>query len=305
LLLPEDKKYLFTIIGDFSYFIGLRIHLNIGFGLSILLALTSQLIYFYNYKSGIKPTYLKVFEMMSGLVSPKSIGLTNKKEIYKLLKESKMLFRFAQLNNDIFVFVIALIKSLWPLIKNCSVLDLIIFGIPNSLLFAFCCHCIANINLWQIIYFYIMCSYIKIKIKELNKKLKNIIRKGNKTNGRLIEKFIHSLNSIHNEINEYNISFWSKYLLSIWLIFGSSTILCLYCALFIKMNLIYKLILLYLSFLFITLFVFIANMASSVNSEANKSYKLLNEIIILNNKSYLLPTNYYRLSRNLKVIQFF
>jgi hypothetical protein len=55
---------------------------------------------------------------MSGFVLPKSIGLTNKEEIYKLLKEMKMLFRFAQLNNNTFVFVITLIMSLWPLIKD-------------------------------------------------------------------------------------------------------------------------------------------------------------------------------------------
>ena len=54
--------------------------------------MTSQLIYYYNYKNDIKPTFLKVFQMMSGLVSPKSIGLTNEKQIYKLIKLSKRLF---------------------------------------------------------------------------------------------------------------------------------------------------------------------------------------------------------------------
>ncbi len=47
---------------------------------------------------GIKPTYFKVFEMMSGLVSPKSIGLTDNEEIYKMLKLYKILFKICELN---------------------------------------------------------------------------------------------------------------------------------------------------------------------------------------------------------------
>ena len=37
---------------------------------------------------GIEPTYLSVFEMMSGLVTPHSIGLNDEKSVFKLLKIS-------------------------------------------------------------------------------------------------------------------------------------------------------------------------------------------------------------------------
>jgi hypothetical protein len=43
--------------------------------------------------NGIKPTFLKVFEMMSGLVSPNSIGLTNAGQIRKLITKTKVLFK--------------------------------------------------------------------------------------------------------------------------------------------------------------------------------------------------------------------
>ena len=102
---PNDYKYLFIIIGDFSYLLGIRIYLIITVFLYILLAITSQLIYYYNYKNDIKPTFLKVFEMMSGLVSPKSIGLTNEKQIYKLIKLSKKLFIICELVINIISFV--------------------------------------------------------------------------------------------------------------------------------------------------------------------------------------------------------
>jgi len=77
LLLTQQNEYLFIIIGDFSYLVRVKTHFNIACGLYTILALISQLIYYYNYKNGKNATYLEVFEMMSGLVSPKSIGLTN------------------------------------------------------------------------------------------------------------------------------------------------------------------------------------------------------------------------------------
>jgi len=89
LLMTEDNETISIIIGDFSHFLGLRIHFNLGSGLAYLLALTSQLIYFYNYMKGIKPTYFKVFEMMSGLVSPKVLVSQTKKKFIKCLKYAK------------------------------------------------------------------------------------------------------------------------------------------------------------------------------------------------------------------------
>jgi hypothetical protein len=106
LLLPESNDRLFVYYRDFSQFIGFRFHVNITLILFNFLALTSQLIHFYNYKNGIKPTYLKVFAMMSGLVSPKSVGLTNKEEIIKLLKRSKLSLIVCKLNIE---FIIPLV----------------------------------------------------------------------------------------------------------------------------------------------------------------------------------------------------
>jgi hypothetical protein len=98
-LKPEENGKLLIIIGDFAHFFGAKTHLNLIIILSTILALNSQLISYYNYKNGIKQTYLKVFDMMSGLISPKSIGLTNKEHIYKLMKESKILFSFNKWNS--------------------------------------------------------------------------------------------------------------------------------------------------------------------------------------------------------------
>ncbi len=130
----EQNEKLLIINGDFGHFFGVKTHLNVIVFLFTLLALISQLIHCYNYKNDIKQTYLKVFEMISGLVSPKSIGLTNKKEIFKLIKLSKILFLFSEWNNEILVPLISLKFNLFPFIMNRSIVETFAFGIPNSLL---------------------------------------------------------------------------------------------------------------------------------------------------------------------------
>ena len=165
-------------------------------------------------------------------------------------------------------------------------MDTIIFGIPNSLLFSLCCYYMYSINVWQVIYFYIICSYIKIKIKELNENILIMIKKKRFSNRNIMMKMIRSLNSLYSEINEYNTKFWSKYLLSIWLIMGSLINIILYLLLFSEINILFKIIFIFGLIIFITTFLFIINTSSSVNYEANKSYKLFNSLMASNTRFY-------------------
>jgi hypothetical protein len=84
-LLPEENDYLLLINGDFAHFLGLKNNFNTTPILLTLTSLSSQLIYFYNYKNDINYSSLKLFEMMSGLVLSKSIGLTKIEEIINWL----------------------------------------------------------------------------------------------------------------------------------------------------------------------------------------------------------------------------
>jgi hypothetical protein len=61
-----------------------KIHYNISGILITILVLFSQMIHYYNYKKGIKSLCFKPFEMISGLVSPKSVGLVEKRRFSKL-----------------------------------------------------------------------------------------------------------------------------------------------------------------------------------------------------------------------------
>jgi hypothetical protein len=108
------------------------------------------------------------------------------------------------------------------------------------------------------------------------------MRKNSLISGRVL-KAIKSLDSKYSELEEYNVNYWSKYLLSVWLIFGAFINFLFYCLLFVEINFTQKLIVVYISILLSTTFLLIINTASSVNYEANKVYKLLNRVMILNN----------------------
>jgi len=284
LLLPEEDERLFIIFGDFAHFLGIRIHFNIACGLYTLLSLTSQLIYYYNYENGINPTFLKLFKMMSGLVSPKSIGLTNREVIYNLIKISKSLFLSCAFNNEIIVPIFTFLLCFVPFIMNCSLMDSIIFGIPHSFHQSLSVYYMYNINTWQVIYFYLICRYIKIKIRELNEEINFKKEKGLKFSNVFLTRIIRSLNQIYSEINEYDTTFWSKYIFTVWFIYGSVISIALYFILFVEMDIICNIALIYAVIISIMIFLFIINTASSVNYEANKAIKLLNHIMVTNAK---------------------
>ncbi len=120
------------------------------------MALTSQLTHYYNDKHGIEANYVKVFEMMSGLRAPENIGLTDKAVIFKMIKRVKFLFLILKFNNQYIIPCIAFVINFMIIVINCSLNDIILYGIPNSLSYALCCYYIFNISLWQMMYFYII-----------------------------------------------------------------------------------------------------------------------------------------------------
>ena len=128
LFASEDNPQLFVILGDFGYFLKVRVYIAVAAGLLTFLGLISQVLHYNNYKNGIKPSYVKPFEMMSGLVSPKSIGLTNREEIYGIIKVFKTLFIICK-TLPILMFCIGFtapfltfihVFSVQPFLRRCS-----------------------------------------------------------------------------------------------------------------------------------------------------------------------------------------
>jgi len=134
--------------------------------------------------------------------------------------------------------IFSFILSILSFIINCSILNTVIYGIPHTIPFTLACYYVYSINIWQVEYFYIICYYVKVKLKQFNQIISNKLKSKKKINRRFNQSIISSLNSLYFKINAYNTNFWSKYLLSIWLILGSVIIDSLYFIIFVPMNII-------------------------------------------------------------------
>jgi hypothetical protein len=276
LSLNENNRNAFVLIGDFTYFIKARFHFNIAIILLLSLTIISQLINFFNYQNDIKPIYLKPFSMISGSITPKSIGLSNTKNIYNLINRLKILLFFCKFQS--FTIIPASFAiSVSSIVLNCSLNEILLYGIPWSLIYSIGINYCASFIAYQMTYFHINCYYFNIKLSQINNEKLNLTINPKNKNVKLI---IQTLDKIYTEIREYNENYWSKFLFWILILFNMTINICLALGLFGNINLILKISLLYACFCGTILVIILLSTASSVSSEANKSYKLLNKLYI-------------------------
>jgi hypothetical protein len=174
-VLMKEDKHSFLLMGDFSYFLNGRYFMNSCIILWGILALISQSLHYREYYKNESPSYLKPFEMICGLVSPKSIGLINRKDINQLLKKSKLMFKVL----NFLIFTASFIDfclSFIPLIINSSFF-LYLIEIFWTLLFTAYGYFCLNINLSQMTYFYIICLYLKLKLRNANNSIRKCFEK--------------------------------------------------------------------------------------------------------------------------------
>jgi len=74
-ILMKEDKYRLLLIGDFAYFLNCRYFLNTVLILWGSLALSTQLLHYWNYFKNESPSYLKPFQMISGSFHPKVLVL--------------------------------------------------------------------------------------------------------------------------------------------------------------------------------------------------------------------------------------
>jgi hypothetical protein len=281
-LLIKEDKYRLLLIGDFPYFLNDRYFMNAAIILWGILALFSQILHYWKYYKNESPSFLKPFEMISGLISPKSIGLINTEDINQLLKKSKLMFkvsRFLIICTGFAAFCVSFI----PLIIN-SPFDLYLIEIFWSLLFTAYNYFATNINLSQMTYFYIICLYFKLKLRNVKNSITKSFEKKYKMTSNRMKNILISLNSIISEIETYNNDFWSKHLMIAIILVILELDLVLFKAVFGKMSFFFRIIVFYASGLLFLLLIILINTASSVSFEANKFYKLLNKLFVTNNK---------------------
>ena len=111
----------------------------------------------------------------------------------------------------------------------------------------------------------------------MNEKAKQMIRSERFAN---IGTLLRQYHWICDEINEYNVTYWSKFLFVFWLTNGINLILFLFITVFSSMELFLRIIIVIVAIEFTLSFLLLIFNASSVNLAANNSYKTFNSLIL-------------------------
>ena len=106
--------------------------------------------------------------------------------------------------------------------------------------------------------------------------MNRLLKEKKRMNTNTIHYIVRSFDALYREIDEYNSTYWSKFLLIIWLLFGIIIIFTIFIIIFTSIRIEIRITIFYFTILYLFMYIFILSIASSVNSEANKSYKFLN-----------------------------
>ena len=272
----DVNRQLVTVLADYSYYLKIQIVLNAVLIFANLLALSTMFIYWLNYKRGIVPTFLRVLDMISGEISPKDIGLTSEAQVVSLVRRADVMFKVIQLFIDRIVVIIGLLVYCVPGFQNSSIVEFIVYVIPNCIWYEFFLHYFYNYLFYQMAYLYLICYYLKMKIGSVVKEMKQSIKHRRRSPIVIIKK----LYDIFEEINEYNTTYWSKYLFVFWLIFGTIAIGCLSVMVKGSMEITMTIVWLFLAFYLILVFLLVILTTASVNSAINRMNGKCNSIFI-------------------------
>ena len=167
ILVPESERQILLLVGEIGLYFDIKVQWNLFLILASMIGLSSQTLYYYNYRKGIKPTFLRVFQVMSGSVAPLSVGLNHRRDIRKLLR-FKPVFQILVFHYRVLPYVMPFGIVMISYIVNEDLSTAIIYGVPNALWMGIWISPIFGALFIQFIYFYLICLYLKMKINNLN-----------------------------------------------------------------------------------------------------------------------------------------
>ena len=298
-LLVTDQTILY-LMGDIGAFFGIRIYINTLIGLCQLFILASQLVYFSNHKRGIEPTFLRLFQMMSGSVPPIELGLNDRKQIMTLVNRTRKLLILLEFNCRYVVTFICLGVVFLTYAVHTPLPTAIIYGGISSITYCYLGHTLWYILGYQYLYFYILCKYLNYKQHNLYLKLRTMKnKKHNPEQFNEVLKIMRHFNNVYREIDEYNTTYISKYLFNLWLLLSAAFVILSYVELFVSLLLPMKLALFYGLLFYNGIFIHTISTAASVNYHVKLTYLPVNSVYItLTNQR---PVQFHQLRILIKV----
>ena len=270
-----DNEMILLLTADMGHYVTFKEYINIMSILLTLMALFSQMVYFYNHRIGLKPTFVRVFQVLSGSITPSSVGLNHSTQVIALLKMAKWLPHL-QKNNMILVPLYTFMFVFGIHFYGLGLTPSLFLSTYSVLFHLFWVYYGFNIVSIQIFVLFILCKYFLLKLKSLNQ----LLREKKRMNSNRIRNILRSCDALYREINEYNSTYWSKFLFNIWSLLGILIVFMIHVIIFISIPIIIKISLIYFTILYFNIFLFILTITSSVNLEAKKSYKLFNSFKI-------------------------
>ena len=280
-LLVTDRRVLY-LMGDFGAFYSIKIYINTLIGLIQLFILASQLVYFSNHKRGIEPTFLRVFQMMSGSVPPNELGLNDRKQILGLINITRKLFLLLEFNCRYVSIFISFVVVFFSYLFHTPLSIAIIYGGMGSVTLSYLGHTFWNILGYQYLYFYILCKYLNFKQYNLIEKLREITKQKKKQhlpeNIKSVMMIVRDLDNVYREIDEYNATYLSKFIFNLWLLLSAAFVILSYVALFVLLLLPIKIVVIYAFLFYNGIFIHTISTAASVNYQVKLTFLPLNSV---------------------------
>ena len=197
-----DNDMILLLTADLGHYLGIKQHINMILILCSMIALSSQMVYYYSHSIGVKPTFVRVFQLLSGSITPSRIGLNEAKQVKPLLKIAKWLSSL-QKNNAIFFLISVFFFVFGVHFYSLSFLTSIILTIYPAINFSLLAYYAYNMLSVQIVLFFILCKYFLVKLKELNATSKQTKRMNTNRFGYIVKTF----DDLYREIDEYNANY--------------------------------------------------------------------------------------------------
>ena len=214
--------------------------------------------------------------MISGQISPKDIGLTSEAQVVSLVRRTDVMFKAIRVFVDrVFIIFAALVYCV-PVFQNSSIVEFIVYVIPNCIWMELLAHYFYSFLLFKMSYLYIMCSYLKMKIGAVDEEMKQSIKQRRHSLMLILKKMY----DIFEEINEYNTTYWSKYLFVFWLSFGTIGVGSLSIVVKGSLDTTMTIPWTFLTFCFISVFLLVILTTASINSAINRMYCKCNSLFI-------------------------
>jgi hypothetical protein len=255
-----------------------RYHMNISILFSSIIAILSTILHVTNDNI----SWFKPFKMMSGLVTPAGIGLTDSEDVEKLLKRSKLYLGIVEITTYFLVPTFTIIMSV-VMASNYGLYNFLVFGIPWYLIYTIGFHLLCGNICYEVCYFYIICEYLRMKSGNINEKIQKIILI-NRSKLRNSLKLIKILDRIYAEVEQYNI-FWCKILLLFYICYVCLICTTLYSLVFGNLESLIKITIGYIAVMNILVLVSFLIPGIRVSREVNKSYLLFIKLFVSTDKS--------------------